>query len=344
MSIHTQPARYRVSVIGGDFSWVWRCRDGDPECRVVTREDRGEMKEREFEVGVEPGPPPAATEPDEPCELGTVRIIAPDRGAQYSYGPSNLGVLQGLMAKAEIDGEDCGHELEWSIEDIGSVQATQEVVHPAVAFTFTGLPEQNEDFGEKRITVRLGDRSDSLSVQVCFHPRAYNNPGEPGIPNWFFYWEQTVAGRGYELEYRAELRSTLGSGTSVGAQYDFAADQVFMAQAAFTGRCAERPPELGGGASEGIDCFAELARHETQHKRERHEWWGSMNPQAEERAARSAPGNEGVRPADPPHSGTRGLRIIRAKELRARHLSTYGDPPTPREGPSRSLLRLPPGG
>ena len=38
----------------------------------------------------------------------------------------------------------------------------------------------------------------------------------------------------------------------------------------------------------GIDCFAEMVRHETQHKRERHEWWGALDPKAARVGAEAA--------------------------------------------------------
>lgn len=282
--LHLAPADYEVTVLGGDMTWVWVCSDsGEGRCPIVRKEETFTDLSDRFEVGVEPAPDDAEDEPSDDCRVESVKIVSPDQGYQVSYDRSATGILE-LRAEADPRPSDCDQELQWTMEDIGSVTATIETGGDAGAngavFTFRSLPERNEDFGPKRITVTIGGKTDTLSVEVFFNPTEYNHPGSQGTPNWFYYWGQTLAGAGVDLEHRPSLTSETVPGAAVQGQYIFAEDQVYLSDRAYRSSCTTRSASFGGEAMKGIDCVAELVRHETQHQVERREWWGSTDPKA----------------------------------------------------------------
>ncbi|MDT8366525.1 MAG: hypothetical protein RRA15_08525, partial [bacterium] len=173
-------------------------------------------------------------------------------------------------------------DASWKMEELsGSKQKIDPATASnAVKISFEGLPGNTSQLGKKRITASACGKSDSVVVQLFFPPDALNHPGAGSgtIPNWFFYWKQTKAGKGYKPAYTPVKIATDGS-KAIG-QYDYAADKVFLTDRIMQKSCAPRVKALGGKESKGIDCFAETARHETRHQKERWEWWGATNPQA----------------------------------------------------------------
>jgi len=289
------PARYEVSVLGVDLTWTWECDEGvrSEDCLIVIKRETATPVTQAFEVGVKPAPEVEEETPEEECSVESVEIVSPPRGFQFSYDEAPAGTLN-LRAVAEIRPSGCGGGPQWSIQDMGTVSARVEAGgaagENAAIFTFRGLPERTEDFGDKVITVEVGGRKDTLSVQLFFMPEALNHPGKEGTPNWFYYWGQTLAGMGVPLKHVPVLFSETVPGDSAQGQYVFSEDQIYLADRAFEKSCAARPAAYGGGEMQGIDCFAELVRHEYQHLLERHEWWGATDPKAARSAARDACG------------------------------------------------------
>lgn len=120
-------------------------------------------------------------------------------------------------------------------------------------------------------------------VRVFFHPEAKNHPGNGAgeTPNWFYYWMQTGAAEGLAALYSKVITSPLAGDSKPQGQYNYAEDAIYLSDAIYSGRCFPRSAKFGGGKSGGIDCMAEILRHENQHKLERWEWWGAANPVAE---------------------------------------------------------------
>ena len=281
--LHLAPAEYRVQVLGGDFSWVWECsHQRGSECLRVRKEDSGELVRYEFGVGVSPEAPPVPN-PGEDCTVEAVEIILPDNVDQFSYDGSPAGVLE-VKASAAVHPEDCARAVTWSMEDVGEISPRKHVVGDEVTFTFQGLPRDNDALGPKVIRAEAAGKSAEVTVEIFFNPTEWNNPGSGALPNWFYYWEQTRAGGGESFDYTPERRSLVTGGLAQ-AQYDYAEDKVYLTDRTFEGSCAARTAGYGGGESTGIDCFAEMVRHENQHKKDRHAWWGATNPQL--------PGTEG---------------------------------------------------
>lgn len=181
------PARYRVTVVGAEVSWVWRCRDEASTCLIVQRDDSVAPANEEFHITVmesdqAPGEPddtlmsplrprpPERTPSGSSCRVDGVRIVAPARGAVYEAAAAGGGLLRDLVAQAEVLGDACGHAWDWHIDDVAGVTATQRSQGRNVTFTFSGLPA-TADTVTARITVRLGTAADTLSVRVVLPPR-----------------------------------------------------------------------------------------------------------------------------------------------------------------------------
>ncbi len=275
------PAQYEITVLGGDLSWVWECEKGrGGKCPILVRSENYESANNRFDVGVERGPPnDAAAGPDEPCRVESVEITSPSPGKQVSFDGSPTGFLK-VTARAVAKPDDCDKPLQWSMADIGSSKALVQAAGDTAVFTYRGLPDRNDDFGPTVIKVSAGGKTDTASVVVFFTPVAFNHGGSGSLPNWMYYWDQTRAGSGETPSYTPERISETVEGERVQGQYDYAEDVVYLTDRAYGSSCARRNAAYGGGSSKGIDCFAELVRHEGQHKKERHQWWGTFNPKA----------------------------------------------------------------
>jgi len=281
--LHLAPAEYRVEVAGGDFEWVWECSQSrGSDCIIVRKNETGDLVRYDFGFGVSPEAPPVPN-PDDDCTVEAVEIMLPDGVDQFSYDGSPGGVLE-VKASAAVHPESCEGAVTWSMEDVGEISPRKAVAGDEVTFTFQGLPRDNEAFGAKVIRAEAAGRSAEVTVEVFFKPTEWNNPGEGAYPNWFYYWKQTRAGGGETFDYSPERRSLVTGGLAQ-AQYGYAEDMVYLTDITYSSSCAARTPDFGGAESQGIDCFAELVRHETQHKTDRHAWWGATNPQL--------PGTEG---------------------------------------------------
>ncbi|MFC1791346.1 ankyrin repeat domain-containing protein, partial [Gemmatimonadota bacterium] len=275
--LHLAPAQYRVQVLGGDVSWVWECAYPRGDGCIIVRKNATTINVMyEFDVGVEANAP-LVPNPDEPCEVESIEITLPTREKQYAYDGSPQGLLE-VAATARALPTSCGKPIQWSMEDIGEVSARQQGAGESVEFRFTGLPRESEAFGPKVIRAEVDGVSVEVVVEVFFDPTAWNNPGEGALPNWFHYWGQTRAGGGQTVHYSPERRSRTTGGFAQ-AQYDYTKDRVYLTDITYSKSCAPRTSDFGGGSSKGIDCFAELVRHENQHKVDRHAWWGARNPE-----------------------------------------------------------------
>ena len=95
--------------------------------------------------------------------------------------------------------------VEWELPDVGSVSPSWDWRDlDSTHFTYLTMPESNDDFGNKTLTLRFaGSAAWSYSHPVQFryarwgtaasiqHPVANRISG--GEPNWYVYWQQAVA-------------------------------------------------------------------------------------------------------------------------------------------------------
>jgi hypothetical protein len=157
-----------------------------PEMQVVSVSSRGTVSRRvvgttkplevsDFEIVVPHGDPAAAAGP---------------RGANdtnercYSADLENPTLTVPCRARCPSDPD----KLRWIIGDAGSIKAKwnphvdgNEYVGKGLSTTatFTGMPENNRDFGPKTITLTKegADGRDTRTVELFFDPIATNNPG-----------------------------------------------------------------------------------------------------------------------------------------------------------------------
>jgi len=251
----------------GEVTWRGSIRTDEPVKSASKRSF--EVRDLKTQVAAESHEPPS------------IEILVPRDGDQFTFEREKGGDPLMIEAEARVSG-NCSEAATWDVESIGESQRRfdPEGASNHVVIAFEGLPAANADFGRKRITARACGKSASVIVEVFFDPQLKSHPGvgRGETPNWFFYWSQTSAGRGYSPSYAAQRTSFTGKDT-VG-QYDYAEDKVFVTDKIMTKSCRARVAALGGKESKGIDCFAETVRHETQHRRERWKWWGSVNPLA----------------------------------------------------------------
>ena len=277
-----QPGSYTIRTVRTQSEWSLVCRTrlgtttGNTKWIANIERKKPKIIQTEKTIVISGPPKKESIEEKEPP---SIKIVTPLKDEQFTFAKGDPGKLQ-IDAEAEVKG-DCDADASWKMEEIsGSKQKFDpETASNAVRIRFEGLPGNTSQLGKKKITASACGKSDSVVVELFFPPEASNHPGAGNgtTPNWFFYWRQTKAGKGYRPAYTPEKIATDGS-RAIG-QYDYTADKVFLTDQIMQKSCAPRAKALGGKESKGIDCFAETARHETQHQKERWEWWGTTNPQ-----------------------------------------------------------------
>lgn len=155
-------------------------------------------------------------------------------------------------------------------------------------FTYTGLPANNDAFGDKQVTGQVGGgiaMTSIANVQVFFPKNATNHPlpdlpiaplwyNATVTPNWYYYWSQTSANYGTHyyggnaggstgVTYFDKPGNT-GFATPKNAWVSLIFDQASLTSAAGTWNGAE-----------GIDFFANMCRHEEQHRLDNIDLWGA---------------------------------------------------------------------
>jgi len=210
-------------------------------------------------------------EPGE-CANAQVNILSPYDRFKVSYDDSPRGVLE-FEAAAMVTPEDCADEIVWTANPIGETEAAiKPPTGNEVSVRYEGLPESNDDFGPVRFSARVLGAGETREVLAFFEEGAANHPGNRAgeTPNWFYYWEQTQANGGLEAHYLSSMPDC-GGGIPA-ARYVFDDDRLYLSDKVVSAYCVPRNGvELNG--SEGIDCYAELVRHENHHRIELHSWW-----------------------------------------------------------------------
>jgi len=106
---------------------------------------------------------------------------------EFSFNAADPAVLQFYCIAFNSPGADAD-KFRWTIEDIGTIRGewsphvvgdeyTGKGLNPTV--TFTGMPNNNSDFGPKTITLSYEGLSctDNETIEVFFEPLAKNNTG-----------------------------------------------------------------------------------------------------------------------------------------------------------------------
>jgi len=273
------PGRYRVIVLENRTKWVGdKCYPNLGKVYFSKKPQKVKKREYTFDVVL---PEEAGQKP----KSGTVRIVDPAEGDQFAFDDSYPTGELVLSVLAKYAGDNTS--VEFSTDALGDseiriVPASNAPKGTARAtIIIRGLPPANGDFGS--FTIRAKGNvagTDSVRVELFYDPAARNHPGHgnpvyAGTPNWFYYWSQTRAGKPMNYRYKPVIKACTGSG-KVQGRYVHAEDTLYISDAVFTGPCARRvagAPD-GGQQARGIDCFAEVVRHENVHRKEYQAWWG----------------------------------------------------------------------
>ncbi len=165
--------------------------------------------------------------------------------------------------------------LAWNNPDPANAQRGQGLVATA---TFTGLPQNNSDFGLKVVTLLFEGVSappQTTNIEVFFPKNARNHPdpGQGRTPNWFYYWMQVIE----QLEGTASSNVRYGGRDPAGnlaetpgmLRWSYAAAQnkrrIIMFDASST-----TDPGVAHihGRLTGIDLFYNVLLHEREHVRQ----------------------------------------------------------------------------
>lgn len=103
--------------------------------------------------------------------------------------------------KAWHDGREVSDSLDWEIERMGTPTTLRSNPDAAkgehIQFVYEGLPEQNADFGPKKLTARVARGACRCQrrerIRAFFPDVGDDHPGAVRSPNWYYYWKQTKA-------------------------------------------------------------------------------------------------------------------------------------------------------
>lgn len=144
-----------------------------------------------------------------PLDAGTISNPdkIPDGANEFTYGVRPQGVLTiKLKVKYGLEKElrtALNGKFLFELDNIGTSKFEWDKANPngaptlvgefmtAIA-TYTGLPQNNTDFGSKKATLKYdGKIIADANYEVFFSRDAANHPGQgSGIdPNWFYYWK-----------------------------------------------------------------------------------------------------------------------------------------------------------
>lgn len=139
--------------------------------------------------------------------------------------------------------------------------------------TLRGYPASNNDFGVKTLNMVLIRKSDgkvfnqrSATLALFFKQGDTATGRTPQVPNWYFYWSQTSATFGPHVYGPTDPGNT-GFTAFEGGHW---VAHIQSAQGSTAGG-------TWGNAS-GIDLFANLCRHEGEHRIDLSALWGATSP------------------------------------------------------------------
>lgn len=144
-------------------------------------------------------------------------VDAGDGQNEFTFSGASTGVLT-MQLKAKVVPASAASAItgcQFNVGDIGSSVKNWATNNPngkaavsdndlTATVTFTGLPDNNSDFGKKTATVSCdGVICDAKDYEVFFPKEATNHPGgQVGSPNWFYYWKDgAVCGIPADSEY-----------------------------------------------------------------------------------------------------------------------------------------------
>lgn len=226
------------------------------------------------------------------CAMDSIRFAGGYR--DHTFDDSKPGRLEvRASAAAWHNGQEISPELTWRLEAMGSGTALDpgDATGASVVLAYVGLPKLNSAFGEKTVTARVEKGACACEREArirTFFPLAAVNhpPGDGGTgadmtraPNWYYYWMQTGARQGWgPSSFRhVPVIPAENPGDLVLARVLQDDELILLSDliAAAGQPCTRRSAGTGGAQpnAAGIDCFAEVIRHEGRHLEEYRLWW-----------------------------------------------------------------------
>jgi len=246
--------------------------------------------------------------------LEEIMIIEPDEDDDFVFNASTHPngscdiACQGTVYDAALD-----ENLEWSLSQMAGSTLSSEP-DPAeggtVTFTYTTLPTNNSEFGDKTLKLTCPDPNitDTQEIQIFFARDAYNHPPPYTAQdrNWFYYWKAAgvvadLAGGPFHYYDTNDYFGFYEPGPDLLWVCNLAPTQGD--ELTVTNKNTQQT-EVIGAPGEGIDCCAQVCTHELMHQWIRHNWGQLPDsdddgvPDADELATHT-PGGYYLDPYDP---------------------------------------------
>ena len=226
---------------------------------------------------------PAGDPVTAPVDAGNIPSNIPDGANEFTFSDATPGVLT-VKLKARVTGfsalpstEKAKFKFEldaignstfaWDSANTGGTPTLSGDVLSATA-TYTELPQNNSDFGEKKARIKYDTTNVVEAKFEVFFPRDKGNSpnNQVGYPNWFYYWEQEFRANGslpYTINY--ELGLTVAGKTP--AMTDWSYTQARDKTEVIIGAPALGKYKMYNVNKErsGIDAFFGTVIHEGKH-------------------------------------------------------------------------------
>jgi hypothetical protein len=227
-----------------------------------------------------------------------LQFVSPAKGAKYVFSDSGEGVVE-FDAEVAFDNypELFLDKVEWKIpEKTGSIPTYVPNTRKGKKITlgYKKLPKFNSDFGETTIEAyvdlggKCGEYRASRKVKLFFPREGTKNPSGPSEPNWYYYWQQTSAGRGTVADQNIIYSGTAGLCGSepsfrgyypysvvskCGQNHYYGNDHIRVCDFAKPQVNFQLETSTTNEVLLGIDAFAVAVAHELLHMKHWQDWW-----------------------------------------------------------------------
>jgi len=213
----------------------------------------------------------------------TVEITLPSDPIELNF--ENQELLGSFYAEPEPNEEELRSRVVWTpfeIDGSTRVAEPENLNSDYLNLTFSGIPDENEAFGEKEISATIGSLENCTEpaykkVTIFFDRQGTGNSSSADDPNWLWYWLQTSAGKGF----RPFIRYSTSDYCNIALGYfltgkpvnDQSSQLFFICDSVLNDRSADPFDLLSGKKLHSIDVFAIVAIHENQHRENYRKWW-----------------------------------------------------------------------
>lgn len=206
-----------------------------------------------------------------------------DDTSDISFNRGTPGIAKvNTQSKVFYNGNDKTEKLKWELAEMGDGTELKMIEEKGAKgkFEYRHLPASNTSFGDKQVKLKFKEGDCDCErqevVRIFFNPLETNHPGPDNTPNWFYYWKQTGANPVSEeiLKYQAHIPTLNKPTDNVLGRYLRGKNLILVGDVYNSTTCTQRARGIRGAKNAaGIDCFAELIRHENQHRVEYTQWW-----------------------------------------------------------------------